>query len=75
AIEHKKNGDAAIQAKVVHVNPTGSRTRVELKAVEFEQMILAELTSERYAELALKAGDVVYVSARRSHVFTPNYSI
>jgi len=75
AIEHKRNGEAAIEAKVVHVNPTGSRTKVELKAVDFDQMILAELTSERYAELGLKAGDVVFVSARRSHVFTANYSI
>jgi sulfate/thiosulfate transport system ATP-binding protein len=75
SIEHKKNGEAAIEAKVVHVNPTGSRTKVELRAVEFDQMIMAELTSERYAELGLKAGDVVYVSARRAHVFTPNYSI
>jgi len=75
AIEHRRNGEAAIEAKVVHVNPTGSRTKVELKAVEFDQMILAELTSERYAELGLKAGDVVYVSARRAHVFTPTYSI
>jgi sulfate transport system ATP-binding protein len=75
AIEHKRNGEAAIEAKVVHVNPTGSRTKVELKAVEFDQMILAELTSERYAELGLKAGDVVFVSARRSHVFSANYSI
>jgi sulfate transport system ATP-binding protein len=75
AIEHKRNGEAAIEAKVVHVNPTGSRTKIELKAVEFDQMILAELTSERYAELGLKAGDVVFVSARRAHVFTANYSI
>jgi sulfate transport system ATP-binding protein len=75
SIEHKKNGEAAIEAKVVHVNPTGSRTKVELRALEFDQMIMAELTSERYAELGLKTGDVVYVSARRAHVFTPNYSI
>jgi len=75
AIEHRRNGEAAIEAKVVHVNPTGSRTKVELRAVEFDQMIMAELTSERYKELGLKAGDVVYVSARRTHVFTPTYSI
>jgi sulfate transport system ATP-binding protein len=75
AIEHRRNGEAAIEAKVVHVNPTGSRTKIELKAIEFDQMILAELTSERYAELGLKAGDVVYVSARRAHVFAPSYSI
>ena len=75
AIEHQRNGEAAIEAKVVHVNPTGSRTKIELRAVEFDQMIMAELTSERYAELRLKAGDVVFVSARRAHVFSPSYSI
>jgi sulfate transport system ATP-binding protein len=77
AIEHKKNGEAAIEARVMHVNPTGSRTKVELKAVESEQTILAELTSERFAELALKTGDTVFVSARRAHVFgqAPSYSI
>ena len=75
AIEHKRNGEAAIEAKVVHVNPTGSRTKVELRALEFDQMIMAELTAERYAELGLKTGDVVYVSVRRAHVFSGNYSI
>jgi sulfate/thiosulfate transport system ATP-binding protein len=76
SIEHRKNGEASIEAKVVHVNPTGSRTKVELKAVEFDQMILAELTVERFAELGLKTGDTVFVSARKAHVFTPaNYSI
>jgi sulfate/thiosulfate transport system ATP-binding protein len=77
SIEHRRNGEASIEAKVVHVNPTGSRTKVELKAVEFEQTILAELTVERFAELGLKTGDTVYVSARKAHVFTPSpsYSI
>jgi sulfate/thiosulfate transport system ATP-binding protein len=76
AIEHRRNGEAAIEARVVHVNPTGSRTKVELKAVEFDQTILAELTVERFAELGLKNGDTVFVSARKVHVFTPtNYSI
>jgi sulfate transport system ATP-binding protein len=75
AIEHRQNGEASIQAKVVHVNPNGSRTKVELRAVELEQTILAELTSERFAELGLKPGDTVFVSARRAHVFAPSYSI
>ena len=75
AIERRRNGEASIEAKVVHVNPTGSRTKVELRAVEADQTILAELTAERFAELALKTGDTVFVSARRAHVFAPTYSI
>ncbi|HTQ05713.1 MAG TPA: sulfate/molybdate ABC transporter ATP-binding protein [Polyangiaceae bacterium] len=74
-IEHRRNGEAAIEARVVHVNPTGSRTKVELRAVALDKTILAELTAERSAELALKAGDTVFVSARRAHVFAPSYSI
>jgi sulfate transport system ATP-binding protein len=77
SIERRRNGEPSIEAKVLHVNPAGLRTKIELRAVAFEQMIMAELTSERASELSLKAGDVVYVSARRAHVFspTPSYSI
>ena len=75
-IEHHQNGEASIEAKVVHVNPAGLRTKVELRALELDKAIFAELTSERFSELGLKAGDTVYVSAQRAHVFTPvNYSI
>jgi sulfate transport system ATP-binding protein len=75
-IEHHRNGEASIEAKVIHLNPAGLRTKVELRAVELDKAIFAELTAERCAELGLKTGDTVYVSARRAHVFTPtNYSI
>jgi sulfate/thiosulfate transport system ATP-binding protein len=74
-IEHRQNGEASIEARVVHVNPTGSRTKVELRAVDLDKTILAELTVERSLELDLKTGDRVYVSARRARVFAPSYSI
>ncbi|HEY3494877.1 MAG TPA: sulfate/molybdate ABC transporter ATP-binding protein [Polyangiaceae bacterium] len=74
-IEHRKNGTAAIEAKVVHVNPTGSRAKVELRAIDSEQVIIAELTEERFAELRLTPGDRVFVSARKARVFVPQYSI
>jgi hypothetical protein len=35
---------------------------------------LAELTVERFAELGLKTGDTVYVSARKAHVFARAHS-
>jgi sulfate/thiosulfate transport system ATP-binding protein len=74
-LEHRRNGAAAIEAKVVHVNPTGSRTKVELRAIDSEQVIIAELTEERFAELGLSPGDKVFVSARKARVFVPQYSI
>jgi sulfate transport system ATP-binding protein len=72
-IEPRRNGDESLEAKVLHVNPTGSRAKVELRIVVSEQLINAELPAERLAELALKAGDIVYVSAKRARVFVPSY--
>jgi sulfate transport system ATP-binding protein len=75
AIERRRDGDASIEAVVLHVNPAGSRAKVELEAAGTRQLINAELTVERFAELGLKSGDTVYVTARRARVFVPNYSI
>jgi sulfate transport system ATP-binding protein len=74
-IQHEQTGKASLPATVLHVNPAGSRVKVELRATDSEQLINAELTSERFAELALRSGDVVYVSASRVRVFTGNYVI
>jgi sulfate transport system ATP-binding protein len=74
-IEHRRLGAAAIEAKVLHINSNGSRTKVELMALDSDQLINAELTTERFAELDLKNGDVVYVSPRKARVFVPQYSI
>jgi sulfate/thiosulfate transport system ATP-binding protein len=57
------------------VNPTGSRTKVELQVVGSDVLINAEITAERFAELRLKSGDTVHVSPRRVRVFVPDYSI
>jgi len=71
-IDSNRNGAESLEAKVLHVNPTGSRAKVELRIIESDQLINAELTAERYSELALKSGDTVFVSARRARVFMPN---
>ena len=60
---------------MLHVNPTGAMVKVELKARESEQLISAEVTAERFAELALRAGDTVYVAPKKVRVFLPDYSI
>jgi sulfate/thiosulfate transport system ATP-binding protein len=81
-IERQKNGVPSLEAKVLHVSPTGSRTKVELKAVDTDALMTAELTTERFVELRLRAGDTVHVSARRVRVFEsqpapaqPDYAI
>ena len=74
-IRRHKNGDASLEAKILHVNPTGPLIKVELQAVASEQVINAELTAERFGELNLKSGETVFVSPRRVRVFFPDYSI
>ena len=71
SIERRQNGAASLAAKVVHVNPTGARAKIELKILESDTLITAELTAERFAELGLQAGDTVHVSPRRVRVFLP----
>jgi sulfate transport system ATP-binding protein len=73
-IERHKNDGASLEAKVLHINPTGSRTKVELRTVDSGMAINAEISAERFAELGLKSGDTVHVAPRRVRVFTPDYS-
>ena len=70
-IEHRRNGGQSIEARVLHINPTGSRTKVDLRAVDFDLSISAEITDEKHAELRLKPGDTVHVAPRRVRVFMP----
>jgi sulfate transport system ATP-binding protein len=71
-IQHHRNGDASsLHARVVHVNPAGPKTKVELRAVDFDLAIKAEISAERLQELGLKPGDTVHVVPRRMRVFVP----
>lgn len=64
-------GTTSLEAQVLRINPTGSAVKVALVAVEFGLELAVELSFQRYAELRLKAGDVVYVSPRKATVFVP----
>jgi sulfate transport system ATP-binding protein len=68
-IENHRNGGSSIAARVLHVNPTGSRAKVELRGLDVDLAISPEISDERYAELGLKVGDTVHVSPRRVRVF------
>ena len=73
-IESDQSDTASLRAKVVHVNPAGSRTKVELQLLDSGLLVNAEITGERFAELDLKSGDTVHVSPRRVRVFIPEQS-
>lgn len=57
------------EATVRYILTAGSRVRVELVALESEQTIEVELTKERYRDLALREGEVVFVHPRHRQVF------
>jgi sulfate transport system ATP-binding protein len=74
-IHLKRNGASSIEATVLHVNPTGSTIKIELRALDSDQLINAEISAERFAELELRSGDMVHVSPKKARVFVPRYSI
>jgi sulfate/thiosulfate transport system ATP-binding protein len=58
------------EATVRYVLTAGSRVRLELIVQESAQTIEVELTKERYRELDLREGEIVFVHPRRRQVFT-----
>jgi sulfate transport system ATP-binding protein len=74
-IERNRNGVASLKAKVERINPAGAVAKVYLTADDFGVALNVELSLERYDELALKIGDIVYVSPRKVRVFVPEYVI
>jgi len=74
-IERLPNGVASLKARVERVNPAGSVAKVLLLAADFGLPLNVEISPERCLELALKAGDTVYVSPRKVRAFMPEYVI
>jgi len=60
---------AQLEATVQFVNAAGARVHLELESIESPGLIAVELTKERYRELKLQPGDVVFVHPKQLHVF------
>jgi sulfate/thiosulfate transport system ATP-binding protein len=58
-----------LEATVRFVITAGSRVRLELASKDSSQIISVELTRERYRELKLQQGDVVFVHPKQLQVF------
>jgi sulfate/thiosulfate transport system ATP-binding protein len=58
-----------LEATVRFVITAGSRVRLELVSKDSPQPIAVELTRERYRELKLRQGDVVFVHPKQQQIF------
>jgi sulfate transport system ATP-binding protein len=68
-IERHKNGQPAIAAMIQHIQSVGPVVRLQLNRQDTGQMIEAELSKERYRELGLKTGEVVFIKPRHWTVY------
>lgn len=58
-----------LEAIVQFVNAAGARVHLELESKESPGLIAVELTKERYRELKIQQGDVVFIHPKQLHVF------
>ena len=70
-----REGSAALEAKITHINPAGSVVKVRLIAEQFGLLVNVDVGPERYTALRLKAGEVVYISPKRARMFGDDYMI
>lgn len=74
-LDDSPSGASSLRAKILHINPTGSMTRVQLLAEEFDFLIHVDTNHQRCAELKLAPGNHVYVMPKHLRVFLPDYVI
>ena len=72
---HLGSTEEGVEAVVRYVHAVGPTVRLELEYQDSGRRLDAELTRERFQELQLKAGEVVYATPRRLQVFSDDYSI
>lgn len=66
------NGNPALQAVVSYIHAAGPLVRLELQPVNDADIIEAEITRERFRELAISQGSQVFLKPRSVQVFLEN---
>jgi sulfate transport system ATP-binding protein len=74
-ISRQTNGVPTLAAEVLSTSTTGPTARVYLQIRETKELVEAEMTRQRHRELALSAGETVYVSWSKARIFANDYSI
>ena len=65
----------SIRGQIIHINPAGSAVKVRVRADDFGLVVNVDITQERYKQLALSAGDWVFVSPKAATIFEYDYAI
>jgi sulfate/thiosulfate transport system ATP-binding protein len=73
-VAREGNGDS-ISATIEHVSFAGPFVNVYLTRRDTGETVEAAVPRERYRELALKASELVHLTARRARIFPDDYSI
>lgn len=68
-IRRQAEGDSAFRAIVSHIHPIGPVVRLELRREGDTEVVEAELTRERFRELALQAGEYVFIKPHNPRLF------
>ncbi|MDA8234100.1 MAG: sulfate ABC transporter ATP-binding protein [Clostridia bacterium] len=70
-IEREARGNELIPAHILFIRAVGPVVHLELKREDTGELVEAELSKERYRELALKTGETVYVKPKDLKIFIP----
>ncbi len=71
-IQREADGDTAFRVKVTHIQAIGPLVRLELQREDDTEVVEAELSRERFRELALQTGESVWIKPRSMRVFLHN---
>lgn len=71
SIEKEKHTDDTVAATVTHIHLVGPTAQIELKRLDSDEYLEAELQKEQYRALAIQKGDTVYVRPKQLKVFIP----
>jgi sulfate transport system ATP-binding protein len=74
-ISRDSQDPSAIRANVRHVYGVGPVVKIELQDIETGTLLEAELGRQQFSELALKRGEIVFVTPKKLRVFAEDYSI
>jgi sulfate transport system ATP-binding protein len=74
-VRRERNGGTTVEARVRHIHPIGAVVRLALERDDNGEIMEAELSRERYRELALQTGESVHVKPQRLQLFVDDYSI
>ena len=72
-IARQRSGESSLAARVTRINPAGSLARIVLTAQDGSELQV-DLPFERFQELKLQTGEMVFATPRHARVF-PEYQI